>query len=188
MTQSRPSTRPTTPLRRISSHSLRSLSLSHSQSHQLSNSSSSSNTSTTTQLSHLSPLFSELSNSVTDLVENCKNLSLVSKDLDLFNQGFASYLYGLRINGYTFDFKHPPNKINFQLSNERRSLQQQQQLEQQLEQERLERNRSPLFDTDQDEDAGDRTAILGGGVGAADSTFITNDEQSFIQQPQATSS
>ncbi|GAA5963304.1 hypothetical protein JCM3765_006976, partial [Sporobolomyces pararoseus] len=42
--------------------------------------------------------------------------------------------------------------------------------------------------TDQDEDAGDRTAILGGGVGAADSTFITNDEQSFIQQPQATSS
>ncbi|GAA5993356.1 hypothetical protein JCM5350_005232 [Sporobolomyces pararoseus] len=187
MTQSRPSTRPTTPLRRISSHSLRSLSLSHSQlSSSTTPSSSTSPSSTSTQLTHLSPLFTELSNSVQDLVENCQNLSSVSKDLDLFNQGFASYLYGLRINGYTFDFKHPPNKINFQLSNERRMLQQEQQ--EQFERERLESNRSSspnLFNTEGEDEDGDRTATMNMG----DSTFVTNDEQSFIQpQPQSTTS
>jgi len=93
------SSRPTTPLRRISSHSLRSLSLSHSQSHQPSSSSESA-------LSHLSPLFAELADSISDLCANSEGLSQLTGNLTRFNEGFASYLYGVRINSYTFDFNN----------------------------------------------------------------------------------
>ena len=184
MSQQQPrSSRPTTPLRRISSHSLRSLSLSHSQSQ--SHASHPSNDDDA--LAHLSPVFSELADSVSDLVANCERLGEISFNLDRFNEAFASYLYGLRINSYTFDFKHPPNKINFQLAQQRR----------------LERVASPppatgsehprddardvQGDDDGEDDDRDRTAMFGGS-GTADSTFVTNDEHSFIQPAAASSS
>lgn len=172
-TQPRPS-RPTTPLRRISSHSLRSLSLSHSQSL----SSSLSPTSPSTALSHLSPLLTELSDSISDLCSNLENLGNVSRDLDRFNEGFSSYLYGLRINSYTFDFKHPPNKVNFELQRERREL------EVQRERQDSERSLSPSRrgeeedGRERDQEEYDRTATMG------DSTFVTNDEHSFELEPK----
>ncbi|GAA5934405.1 DASH complex subunit DAM1 [Sporobolomyces koalae] len=190
MSQSRPSTRPTTPLRRISAHSLRSLSLSHSQTQHLAGGNgsdrltTSSTTTTSTTLSHLGPLFAELSDAVSDLCANLDATANLAKNLDQFNEGFASYLYGLRINSYTFDFKHPPNKINFELAHERRQLEHELQLEH-LRQEAQDdsdetfgaptTNRRPS--TPGDEFDGDRTATVG------DSTFVTNDENSFTHEP-----
>lgn len=89
--------RPTTPLRRISASSLRSLSLSHSRSR--------APTSTEPPLQHLSQLFAELADSVTDLTQKFQDLAAINTDLDAFNHAFASYLYGLRINAYTADFE-----------------------------------------------------------------------------------
>jgi len=103
MSTSRPS-RPTTPLRRISSYSLRSLSLSHSQSRDPTSTSES-------PLSHLSPLFAELADSISDFVANAEGLSQLTNNLNKFNQGFSSYLYGLRTNSYTFDFNNVKHNI-----------------------------------------------------------------------------
>ncbi|GAA6021778.1 hypothetical protein JCM11491_007243 [Sporobolomyces phaffii] len=186
MTQPRPS-RPTTPLRRISSHSLRSLSLSHSQSRADGGAGGPPGSSSSSALAHLAPVFSELSDSIADLCANAHALADVATHLDRFNEGFASYLYGLRINSYTFDFKHPPNKINFDLASERRILAQEQQQLQLLrdQQQRADddsRSHSPF--------GGDRTILAGegagAGAGAEDTTFVTNDEHSFIH-PTTTS-
>ncbi|GAA5832385.1 hypothetical protein JCM5353_000297 [Sporobolomyces roseus] len=171
MSTSRPS-RLTTPLRRISSHSLRSLSLSHSQSRDPTSTSES-------PLSHLSPLFAELADSISDFVANAEGLSQLTANLNKFNQGFSSYLYGLRTNSYTFDFNNLPDKINFNLAEERKHshfLQQQQQ-------EQAQSQYSPPSSPSQD----DRTTGTTSHVG--DSTFVTNDEQSFTQDhtPRSTS-
>lgn len=88
--------RPTTPLRRISATSLRSLSLSHSRSR--------APNASEPPLQHLSQLFAELADSVSDLTTKFEDLALVNDQLDGFNHAFASYLYGLRVNTYTADF------------------------------------------------------------------------------------
>ncbi|KAK4051685.1 DASH complex subunit dam1 [Microbotryomycetes sp. JL221] len=104
--------RPTTPLRRISASSLRSLSLSHSRSRTQTGSGALHEP----PLQHLSQLFAELADSVSDLTVKLEDLSLINNDLDGFNQAFASYLYGLRINAYTADFLEAPTKLNFDLA------------------------------------------------------------------------
>lgn len=88
--------RPTTPLRRISASSLRSLSLSHSRSRPASSSE--------LPLQHLSLLFEELSDAFADLAGNFEGLDGVNEGLDAFNEAFGGYLYGLRVNCYTADF------------------------------------------------------------------------------------
>lgn len=90
------SKRPTTPLRRISASSLRSLSLSHSRSR--------GPTSSELPLQHLSLLFEELSDAFADLAGNFEGLNEVNGRLDEFNEAFGGYLYGLRVNCYTADF------------------------------------------------------------------------------------
>jgi len=119
-------------------------------------------------------LFQELSDSFIDLSSNLESSSLVCKSLNEFNEGFASYLYGLRINSYTLDFKHSPSHYNFELQNQRRKQQ---------------RETVSLLDDVHVDDDGETTFTLnGGGIGGVgDSTFITNDEQSFII-PRPTSS
>ncbi|KAM0790045.1 hypothetical protein ACM66B_005373 [Microbotryomycetes sp. NB124-2] len=106
------SSRPTTPLRRISASSLRSLSLSHSRSR-------AAQTTHEPPLQHLSQLFAELADSVSDLTVKLEDLACINNDLDGFNQAFASYLYGLRINAYTADFLEAPTKLNFELAAQR---------------------------------------------------------------------
>ena len=93
---SRPSSRPTTPLRRLSASSLRSLSLSHSRSRPP--------TSAEPPLDHLGHIFAELADAMSDLAGNLEQLDGVNKGLDGFNEAFAGYLYGLRMNTYTADF------------------------------------------------------------------------------------
>ncbi|BGP26073.1 DASH complex, subunit Dam1 [Rhodotorula toruloides] len=160
--------RPTTPLRRISTTSLRALSLSQSRSN---------NPSYTAQpLSHLSAVFSELADAVSDLTANFEELESVQKRLDGVNESFAGWLLGLRANGYTVDFLEAPTKLNFDLAAERAALryerdQAQAQLlhEQQQEQLLAEQEHQRLHQADLD--AG----------GAGEQTFMTNDEdQSFV--------
>jgi DASH complex subunit DAM1 len=119
-------------------------------------------------------LFQELSDSFIDLSSNLESSSLVCKSLNEFNEGFASYLYGLRINSYTLDFKHSPSHYNFELQNQRRKQQQRE---------------TVLIDEQVDDDGETTFTLNGGGIGGGvgDSTFITNDEQSFII-PRPTSS
>jgi DASH complex subunit DAM1 len=84
--------RPRTPIRRISRGSLRALSLSASRDSQYPSAD---------PLAHLAPLITELRDQFDDLAANFDALDHVNESLDGFNEAFASYLYGLKINAYT---------------------------------------------------------------------------------------
>ncbi|KAL8287383.1 hypothetical protein RQP46_003835 [Phenoliferia psychrophenolica] len=96
------SRRPTTPLRRLSASSLRTLSLSHSRSRGA--------TSTEPPLDHLGTIFAELADSLSDLAGNFEQLDRAHATLDGFNEAFGAYLYSLRINAYTVDFDEGPTE------------------------------------------------------------------------------
>ncbi|ORY77217.1 hypothetical protein BCR35DRAFT_305502 [Leucosporidium creatinivorum] len=102
--------RPTTPLRRISSTSLRQLSLSHSASRR------SHSNPNEHPLDHLGPLFAELADSIADLVGKVEELSEVNTQIEGFNEAFSGLLYGLRVNTYTAEFLEAPTKLNFDLA------------------------------------------------------------------------
>ena len=86
-----------TPLRRISRGSLGALSASRSRPEGSSYDGFSA-------LSHLVPVFAELSEGIEDLAVNLAALDEINNDLDAFNEGFAGLLYGLRMNAYTCAF------------------------------------------------------------------------------------
>lgn len=90
--------RPTTPLRRISASSLRSLSLSHSRARP--------STSTEPPLQHLGYVFAELADAFADLSASFEALDQINSGLDGFNESFGGYLYGLRVNSYCCDFEN----------------------------------------------------------------------------------
>lgn len=87
--------RPTTPLRRISASSLRSLSRSQSLSSKP----------TTEPLAHLAPLLAELADAASDLTGNLHGLEDLQAKLEGFNEAFGGYLYGIRMNAYAVDFE-----------------------------------------------------------------------------------
>ena len=103
--------RPTTPIRRISRGSL-SYSLQGGQQD---------------PLDRLAPLFTELADSFEVLAENFQLLNAVNDELDSFNNSFAAYLYGLKMNAYTTDFTDCPVQLNFKLDAERQAKARQQQ-------------------------------------------------------------
>lgn len=130
-----PPHRPTTPLRRISSSSLRALSLSHSASrrshaaaaaqlaapdlgHDLTGAAAAELDLASVELPlvHLAPILAELADSVSDLTSNLDALELVHARLEGFNDALAAYLLGLRANGYTVDFQEAPTRLNFEMS------------------------------------------------------------------------
>lgn len=88
--------RPTTPLRRISASSLRSLSRSQSLGHHPDAPSE--------PLAHLAPLFAELADAASDLAGNLQGLEDLQAKLEGFNEAFGGYLYGIRMNAYAVDF------------------------------------------------------------------------------------
>jgi hypothetical protein len=90
------SRRPTTPLRRLSASSLRSLSLSHSRSR--------APTSLEPPLQHLAHVFAELADAMSDLAGNFEALAGVNDGLDSFGESLGAYLLGVRMNAYTADF------------------------------------------------------------------------------------
>ncbi|GAA5920920.1 hypothetical protein JCM1841_003621 [Sporobolomyces salmonicolor] len=160
--------RPTTPLRRISTTSLRALSLSHSASRAPS--------SLEPPLAHLSSVFAELADAVSDLTANVEALDRVNDRLDGFNEAFAAWLLGLRANTYTLDFFEAPTKLNFDLHAERQNLRAaREQAEREAAVLAAQRDLSPP--SSPSGPGGDRTAMM------ADLTFVTNDDDSFTQRP-----
>ena len=98
--------RPTTPLRRISASSLRSLSRSQSLVHNPDQHAD--------PLVHLTPLFAELADAAADLAGNLQGLEALQAKLEGFNEAFGGYLYGIRMNAYAVDFEEvsaPPRLV-----------------------------------------------------------------------------
>lgn len=108
---SQSASRPTTPIRRISRGSL-SYSLQGGQQD---------------PLDRLAPLFTELADSFEVLAENFQLMNAVNDELDSFNNSFAAYLYGLKMNAYTTDFTDCPVPLNFKLDAERQAKARQEQ-------------------------------------------------------------
>lgn len=166
------SQRPTTPLRRLSSSSLRAHSLSHSASR--------APASAEHPLAHLSHQFSDLANAVSDLTHNCNDLDLVHSRLEAVNDSFAAWLWGLRANAYTVDFMQQPDHFSFELAHERAHLRD--------EAAHLERQQQQQHDHDHGHHGDEtlhspsRAGHGGGGYGDhahSETTFFTNDDQSF---------
>jgi len=86
-------TTPNTPLRRISRGSLAAMSASRGAEH-----------SNGPALAVLAPAFAELADSVEDLAVNMEGMDAVCQSLADFNEAFAGFLLGLRMNAYTSDF------------------------------------------------------------------------------------
>ncbi|TNY17017.1 hypothetical protein DMC30DRAFT_150539 [Rhodotorula diobovata] len=167
------SQRPTTPLRRLSSTSLRAHSLSHSASR---------NSASTAEhpLAHLSVELTDLANAVSDLTANCDDLSRVHHRLEGVNDAFAAWLVGLRANGYTVDFLEAPTKLNFDLAAERAQLHAQTLLAQQ-QQHALEQQHHYADETLQSP-----SATRGYEPHAhSETTFVTNDDDSFTADAPA---
>lgn len=80
----------TTPLRRISHGSL-------SQSHQAS-------TSSPTQLDFLAQPLADLVDEIDALHQNLININALSDSLGAFNEGFATFLYGMRMNAFSVEW------------------------------------------------------------------------------------
>ena len=160
------SSRPTTPLRRLSSTSLRAHSLSHSASR--------APASAEHPLAHLSTQFSDLANALADLTHNCADLDLVHARLEGVNDSFAAYLWGLRANAYTVDYTETPDQYSFMLAQERAQLA--------TEAHALERQQQQQHDGDETLHSPSRAGHPGAGYGDhahSETTFFTNDDDSF---------
>ncbi|SNX84691.1 uncharacterized protein MEPE_03400 [Melanopsichium pennsylvanicum] len=118
MSRSRPPTAPTpiTPLRRISRGSLNALS--HSASKQLS--------AGATPLSFLQGAIIDLAEEVGVLEINLESVEAVHKSLYSFNENFAMYIYGLKMNAYCVEWPEAPLYDNFERAEKRIAQQAQQ--------------------------------------------------------------
>ncbi|GAA5838809.1 hypothetical protein JCM9279_003867 [Rhodotorula babjevae] len=169
------SSRPTTPLRRLSSTSLRAHSLSHSASR--------APASAEHPLAHLSTQFSDLANALSDLTHNCADLDLVHSRLEGVNDSFAAYLWGLRANAYTVDFTEQPDHYSWLLAHERAQLAADQHaLERQQQQQQQQQQHLDNHGGDETLHSPSRAGHGGGGYGDhahSETTFFTNDDDSF---------
>ncbi|KAL7417851.1 DASH complex subunit Dam1-domain-containing protein [Mrakia frigida] len=95
------STNHSTPLRRISHGSL-------SQSHQAS-------TSSPTQLDFLAQPLADLVDEIDALHQNLVNINALSDSLGAFNEGFATFLYGMRMNAFSVEWPQAPTELSFDL-------------------------------------------------------------------------
>ncbi|GAA5898235.1 hypothetical protein JCM6882_000109 [Rhodosporidiobolus microsporus] len=176
------SSRPTTPLRRLSSSSLRAASLSHS----ASRAPGAHTSSAAPPLAHLAPVFAELADAVSDLTANFEELERANERLSGVNEAFAGWLYGLRANGYTVDFLEAPTKLNFSLATERS--------EARFLADQAARQAAALAAAQQHHQShGDDSppgspsrsgAQHHGGLG--ETTFVTNDDESFLSNGDET--
>ncbi|KAL2059382.1 hypothetical protein ABVK25_000675 [Lepraria finkii] len=101
-TRTKPSSRPSTPLRPRSRTSLR-----DSQTFTPKSGSS------VFPLEFLEPAFAELSDSMADLEANFMHLQLMHESLSRFNESFASFLYGMNMNAFCVDFPEAPIPESF---------------------------------------------------------------------------
>ncbi|KAI3482371.1 hypothetical protein L1887_54926 [Cichorium endivia] len=153
---------PTTPLRRISRGSLNALS--HSASKQLAAGS--------TPLSFLQGAMSDLAEEVGVLKLNLESIEAVHDSLHSFNENFAMYMYGLKMNAYCVEWPEAPLADNFERA-EKRIAQQAQQ-----------------YAAQHDLDMALSAQGYAGGAGetvnpAADQTYVTTDDESIYRTDAA---
>ncbi|KAL7276285.1 DASH complex subunit dam1 [Rhizina undulata] len=99
---SRPNSRPATPLRRSSRGSL----------------SGPRSSDDAFPLTALEPAFAELSDAMATLEVNFGDLQIMHDSLSRFNESFASFLYGLNMNAFCMDFPEAPIKESFKMAAE----------------------------------------------------------------------
>jgi DASH complex subunit DAM1 len=153
---------PTTPLRRISRGSLNALS--HSASKQLAAGS--------TPLSFLQGAMSDLAEEAGVLKLNLESIEAVHDSLHSFNENFAMYMYGLKMNAYCVEWPEAPLADNFERA-EKRIAQQAQQ-----------------YAAQHDLDLALSAQGYAGGAGetvnsAADQTYVTTDDESIYRTDAA---
>ncbi|CED83162.1 DAM1 [Phaffia rhodozyma] len=116
-----------TPLRRISQGSLRQSYLSSSGSNHghMSRYSTSNQTSlplshpsletATLGLDHLASSFAELTDELDTLHQNNCSMVALSRSLAEFNEGFAGFLFGLRMNAFSVEFPQAPSDLSYEM-------------------------------------------------------------------------
>ncbi|KAJ1025689.1 hypothetical protein NDA18_004027 [Ustilago nuda] len=166
MSRTRPPTAPTptTPLRRISRGSL--TALSHSASKQLNAGG--------TPLSFLQGAMTDLAEEVGVLKLNLENVEAVHESLHSFNENFAMYIYGLKMNAYCVEWPEAPLHDNFDRA-EKRIAQQAQQYAAQHNLD-LALSSQPMQQQHQQQQ---QQAYMGNT--AADQTYVTTDDESIYR-------
>ncbi|KAJ9475113.1 DASH complex subunit DAM1 [Pseudozyma hubeiensis] len=148
---------PTTPLRRISRGSLNALS--HSASKQLS--------AGATPLSFLQGAMTDLAEEVGVLQLNMTNVEAVHESLHSFNENFAMYIYGLKMNAYCVEWPEAPRYENFDRAEKRIAQQAQQYAAQQnldvASQTYMQQQQQQMYNP------------------AADQTYVTTDDESMYR-------
>ncbi|PWN53490.1 hypothetical protein IE53DRAFT_384014 [Violaceomyces palustris] len=102
--------RPTTPLRRVSRGSLSALS--HSR-----------GAGSSTHLSFLEGAMGDLADETSVLQSNLEQLDSIHGALATFNESFAMYLYGLKMNAFCVEWPEAPAEENFERARERSAQQ-----------------------------------------------------------------
>ncbi|KAG5949925.1 hypothetical protein E4U53_005643 [Claviceps sorghi] len=64
-------------------------------------------------LNTFEPAFAELSDAVADLEANMMHFQLMHESLSRFSESFASFLYGMNVNGYCVEFPEGPISESF---------------------------------------------------------------------------
>ncbi|CBQ72409.1 conserved hypothetical protein [Sporisorium reilianum SRZ2] len=150
---------PTTPLRRISRGSLNALS--HSASKQLS--------AGATPLSFLQGAMTDLAEEVGVLQLNLENVEAVHESLHSFNENFAMYIYGLKMNAYCVEWPEAPLHDNFERAEKRIA----QQAQQYAAQQHLDvAQQQPYLQQQQQQQMYNP---------AADQTYVTTDDESIYR-------
>ncbi|CDU25736.1 uncharacterized protein SPSC_05907 [Sporisorium scitamineum] len=152
---------PTTPLRRISRGSLNALS--HSASKQLS--------AGATPLSFLQGAMTDLAEEVGVLQLNLENIEAVHESLHSFNENFAMYIYGLKMNAYCVEWPEAPLHDNFERAEKRIA----QQAQQYAAQQHLDvAQQQPYLQQQQQQQQQMYNP-------AADQTYVTTDDESIYR-------
>ena len=165
MSRPRPPTSatPTTPLRRISRGSLNALS--HSASKQLA--------AGATPLSFLQGAMTDLAEEVGVLQLNLENVEAVHQSLHSFNENFAMYIYGLKMNAYCVEWPEAPLQDNFERAEKRIAQQAQQYAAQHSLDVAIGSQSQPQLQQQQQQQAYANTA--------ADQTYVTTDDESIYR-------
>ncbi|KAN0064587.1 DASH complex subunit dam1 [Thecaphora frezii] len=163
--------RPTTPLRRISRGSLNALS--HSR-----------GPGAATPLSFLERALGDLVDETSWLQSNMEQVENIQDALGTFNENFAMYLYGLKMNAWCVEWDEAPEEENFERAEQRRA----QQAEQRAAEAHLQSTLAPSYSgASGGHEASlygpSSTASGGGPLNPADQTYVTADDESVFPDP-----
>ncbi|PWY99774.1 hypothetical protein BCV70DRAFT_200686 [Testicularia cyperi] len=180
-----PGPAPTTPLRRISRGSLNALS--HSASKQIAAGG--------TPLSFLQGAMSDLAEELSVLQLNLESVHAAHQDLESFNENFAMYIYGLKMNAYCVEWPEAPQPENFARAEKRLAQQAEQMAAQQQLHGTMGGGQFQYGSMGMGMAAGGyggaddmsmyNSSTAGGAGAAADQTYVTADDESIYRDPPA---